>query len=121
MIYAETINAEDKVTSVLCLPVVGQGQSSLVGADWICIALGFESGYVRFYTDDCTLLLEQKLHDERVVSLRCQSQHSPRPDISAELKNEEIYVHYPTNVCILNGASFFNGLRRCRENLTKSE
>lgn len=88
-----------------------------VGPDWTCIVIGFESGYVRFYTDNCVLLLQEQMHDERVVSLKCQSQHSPRPDLNSDLRVEEVYVQYPTNICILGGGTLFTTLRSCRSQL----
>ncbi|XP_022917832.2 rab3 GTPase-activating protein non-catalytic subunit [Onthophagus taurus] len=110
----------DVITSVLCLPVVSHGQtSSQVGPDWTCIAVGFQSGYIRFYTEDCMLLLEEQFHNEAVISIKCQSQHSPRPDITGDLKPEEIYVQYSTNICVINGQNLFVTLRNCRSYLAK--
>ncbi|KRT79269.1 hypothetical protein AMK59_8750 [Oryctes borbonicus] len=71
--------------------------------------------------EDCTLLLEEQLHNESVVSLKCQSQHSPRPDISPELKPEELYVQYVNNVCVINGGSLFTALRSCRSYLARRQ
>ncbi|GJQ87312.1 hypothetical protein Trydic_g17361 [Trypoxylus dichotomus] len=119
--FNEAVDLHDTITSVLCLPVVTQSSSSQVGPDWTCIALGFESGYVRFYMEDCTLLLEEQLHNDSVVSLKCQSQHNPRPDISPELKPEELYVQYTNNVCVINGSNLFTTLRNCRSYITRRE
>lgn len=91
-----------------------------VSVDWTCIIIGYESGYVRFYTENGTLLLEEQLHSESVIGIKCQSQHSPRPDINFELKPEEIYIQYNSCVCILNGANLFPILRNCRQHLKQS-
>lgn len=88
-----------------------------VGPDWTCIVLGFESGSVRFYTEKCDLLLYEQLHNETVSSLRCQSQHSPRPDINTEFRVEELYVSYPSCVCVIAGNALFASLRTSRTQL----
>lgn len=98
---------------------MGLSQSSQVGPDWTCIVVGFESGFVRFYTENCGLLLEEQLHNESVIAVKCQSQHSPRPDISSEIKPEELYVHYASNVCVINGPNLFSSLRDCRSHMAK--
>lgn len=88
-----------------------------VGPDWICIALGFESGNVRFYTDNGQLLFQEQIHYERVCGIKCQSQHSPRPDINSMLQPEEVYVQYPNTICVIAGSNLFSTLRNCRSQL----
>lgn len=90
-----------------------------MGPDWTCIVVGYESGYVRFYTENCTLLFEEQIHDEPVTALKCQSQHSPRPDISIDLKPEELYIVYNSNVCIVDGPNLFKILKNLRSQLAK--
>ncbi|KAK5645471.1 hypothetical protein RI129_006771 [Pyrocoelia pectoralis] len=117
ILFSGCIDNEDSITAVLCLPVVIQSQSSQVGPEWICVVIGFESGTVRFFTEDCKLLLSEQFHSERVCNLKCQSQHSPRPDLNIELKPEEIYVQYTHNICNINGNQLFTILRSCRSQL----
>ncbi|KAJ8932772.1 hypothetical protein NQ314_014475 [Rhamnusium bicolor] len=93
-----SIHEYDKVKAILCLPIVGQSQNSHIGPDWTCILIGYDSGFVRFYTDNCELLMEEQFHNENITNINCQSQHSPRPDISPDLHPEEIYIQYQTNV-----------------------
>lgn len=88
--------------------------------EWTCIAIGYESGYLRFYTENCSLLLEEQLHNECIVSIKCQSQHSPRPDINFELKPEEIYVQYINCICIINGPNLFGILNNYKKQLNQS-
>ncbi|KAK4875899.1 hypothetical protein RN001_012321 [Aquatica leii] len=122
ILFSGCIDNDDPIRAVLCLPVVVQTHSSQVGPEWICIVVGFESGFVRFYTDDCQLLLSEQFHTERVCNIKCQSQHSPRPDLNFELKLEEIYVQYPTVICNVNGGQLFPTLRNCHDQLgTKSD
>ncbi|KAF5291197.1 hypothetical protein FQA39_LY14439 [Lamprigera yunnana] len=111
--FSGTVVNDDPIRAILCLPVVIQSQSSQVGPEWVCIAVGFESGFVRFYTDNCQLLLSEQFHTEKVYNIKCQSQHSPRPDLNFELKPEEVYVQYANIVCIINGNQLFTTLRNC--------
>lgn len=37
------------ITSVICLPLISLGKAS--GPDWTCIAVGYNTGFVRFYTE----------------------------------------------------------------------
>lgn len=46
----------ETITAVIVLPVVSSNQnkskkSSNVAPEWTCIAVGFSSGFIRFYTD----------------------------------------------------------------------
>nr|CAI5849691.1 unnamed protein product [Callosobruchus analis] len=112
--HSSTVHNYDKVKAILCLPVLGESQHSHVGPDWTCILVGYDSGYVRFYTESCELLLEEQFHNENIKNVKCQSQHSPRPDISPDLHPEEIYVQYQSCICILSGPQLFPHLKTCR-------
>lgn len=37
------------ITSVICLPLISLGKAS--GPDWTCIAVGYNTGFIRFYTE----------------------------------------------------------------------
>lgn len=117
--YSNSIHEYDKVKAVLCVPIVGNSQSSHVGPDWTCIILGYDSGYVRFYTENCNLLFEEQFHSENITSIKCQSQHSPRPDISPDLHVEELYIQYQSNLCIVSGQQLFGNLKNLRSNLAR--
>lgn len=121
IVFAGVPEENDPISAVLCLPIVGQSQSSHVGPDWTCVVLGFDSGHVRFYTEKCELLLYERLHDETVSGLKCQSQHSPRPDINSELRVEELYAIYPSCICVTGGNVLFTSLRSCRSQLAVGE
>lgn len=57
MIFSEWI------TSIVCLPLLSLGKvSSGTNPDWTCIIVGFNTGYVRFYTEvgifcNCDILM----------------------------------------------------------------
>lgn len=90
-------------------------------ADWTCILVGFDSGYLRFYTDNCDLLLEEQFHCENITSIKCRSQHNPRPDIAPDLHPEEIYVQYQSAVCVIPGNQIFPVLKTCRSELAQGK
>lgn len=87
----------------------------------ICLFLGYDSGYVRFYTERCDLLMEEQFHNENITNIKCQSQHSPRPDVSPELHPEELYIQYQSNICVLNGQQLFENLKNCRSQLARGK
>lgn len=74
---------------------------------------------MRFYTDNCELLLEEQFHNEVITSIKCRSQHNPRPDIAPDLHPEEVYVQYQSTVCVIAGNQLFPVLRVCRGELAK--
>lgn len=49
MVYYDREN----ITSVLCVPIKSLQKSSQGMPDWICIILGFDTGFVRMYTVVC--------------------------------------------------------------------
>ncbi|KAK9507453.1 hypothetical protein O3M35_007305 [Rhynocoris fuscipes] len=117
-----TEELSEKITSVLCLPIAGQGKlSAHCGADWTAVAVGFSSGAVRFYTEKGGLLLSEVLHDEEVTSLKFQSyQPSPNPQLMpAQL--DELHVTYKTVVCSVHGLALCNTLKACRNQLARLE
>lgn len=43
----------EQITSIVCLPIasINTKLSTHCSPDWFCIAIGFSSGYVKFYTE----------------------------------------------------------------------
>ncbi|KAG5866224.1 hypothetical protein JTB14_033440 [Gonioctena quinquepunctata] len=115
--YSGSIHEYDKVKALVCLPIVGVNGSTHIGPDWTCILVGFDSGHVRCYTENCELLFEEQFHAENITTIRCQSQHNPRPDISPDLHQEEIHVQYQSTLCVLSGPQLVSILRKCRSEL----
>lgn len=81
--------------------------------------MGFQSGFIKFYTDNCKLLFSERLHDERVVNIKCQSQNMHLEN--SELRPEEIYIHYPSCVCMYQGTQLFPALRNFRSQLARGK
>ncbi|KAL0113487.1 hypothetical protein PUN28_012561 [Cardiocondyla obscurior] len=111
-----TKEASEWVTSVICLPLISLGKAA--GPDWTCIAVGYSTGFVRFYTETGALLLEEQIHNESVLGIKCQSFCLPRHAGDAG-SSEEIYILYNSGVCILQGFPLFSTLRACRNHLAK--
>ncbi|KAL1121962.1 hypothetical protein AAG570_003370, partial [Ranatra chinensis] len=111
----------EQITCVLCLPVAASGrQSSHSGADWTCIAVGFSSGAIRFYTETGSLLVSEVLHDGPIVSIKCQC-FQPARFASDPQQMEELYVVYPYVVCCVRGFSLCNTLKACRNQLARGD
>ncbi|OXU28898.1 hypothetical protein TSAR_008176 [Trichomalopsis sarcophagae] len=114
-----TFKQNEWITSVICLPLISHGKASAgISTDWTCIAVGLNTGFLKFYTETGGLLLEEQLHNESIVNIKCQSHHSARH--SGDTGNtEEIYVLYNTVVCILQGFPLFSTLRAYRNHLAR--
>ncbi|XP_015586731.1 rab3 GTPase-activating protein non-catalytic subunit isoform X2 [Cephus cinctus] len=107
------------ITSVACLPLISLGKASAgSGPDWTCIAVGFSTGFIRFYAETGPLLVEEQLHSEAVLGIKCQSYSAPRHAGDTSL-SEEVYVSYSSAVCILQGFPLFSTLRACRNHLAR--
>lgn len=119
--FSGSIHDYDKVKAVLCLPVVDQNGNTIIGPDWTCLLVAFDSGFVRFYTESCQLLFEEQFHCENITNVKCQSQHGPRPDIAMNLQPEEIYIQYQSNIVVINGQQLFPFLKSCRSQLAKGD
>lgn len=111
--YSGCIHEYDKVKAVLCVCVVDPNGNSRLGSDWNCIIVGFDSGHVRFYTENCDLLYEEQFHAENITTIKCRSQHNPRSDLLPNLHPEEIYIQYQSTICVLKGPQLFSTLRQC--------
>ncbi|KAK7862418.1 hypothetical protein R5R35_008896 [Gryllus longicercus] len=111
---------DDVVTAVLCLPLFAHGKSFHCGPDWTCIAVGFSSGYVRFYTEMGNLLAQEILHTDPVIHLKCQSYEMTRSSTAQE-QTEEVYVMYKSVLCVLGGFGLFQTLRACRSQVARAK
>ncbi|XP_076244895.1 rab3 GTPase activating protein isoform X2 [Calliopsis andreniformis] len=107
------------ITSVICLPLLSLGKASGgTNPDWTCIIVGFSTGFIRFYTETGALLLEEQLHKEPVIGLKCQS-FRPAKHAGDTGLGEEVHVIYNSVVCILQGFPLFSTLRACRNHLAR--
>nr|XP_054933764.1 rab3 GTPase-activating protein non-catalytic subunit-like isoform X2 [Dermacentor andersoni] len=108
----------DSVCAMLCLPMSSQKRSYQGGPDWTCIVVGFKSGHVHMYTEDGRLLLNQLLHEEPVLSLKCQTYVARRFSGFGE-QQDEVRVTYPHAIVCLEGFGLFQTLRACRNQLAR--
>uniref|UniRef100_A0A182NQE9 Rab3 GTPase-activating protein regulatory subunit n=1 Tax=Anopheles dirus TaxID=7168 RepID=A0A182NQE9_9DIPT len=98
------------ITSVLCTPIVGQGQSSQTMVDFSYIIVGLDDGRVLFYGENGTLIHTQIFHQEPIQAIKAQS---------GKHINEELYVLYPSCSVILQGAQVFPLLRSLRQQINR--
>uniref|UniRef100_A0A182ILN3 Rab3-GAP regulatory subunit N-terminal domain-containing protein n=1 Tax=Anopheles atroparvus TaxID=41427 RepID=A0A182ILN3_ANOAO len=98
------------ITSILCTPIVGQGQSSQSMVDFSYIIVGLDSGEVLFYGENGTLIHSQIFHQEPIQALKAQS---------GKHINEELYVMYPSCSVILQGSQVFPLLRSLRQQINR--
>ncbi|XP_025154199.1 rab3 GTPase-activating protein non-catalytic subunit isoform X2 [Harpegnathos saltator] len=114
--HGEVVKEQNEwITSVICLPLISLGKAS--GPDWTCITIGYNTGFVRFYTETGAMLLEEQIHNESILGIKCQSSCSVKHgDVGY---NEEIYILYNSGVCILQGFPLFSTLRACRNHLAR--
>nr|XP_040223848.2 rab3 GTPase-activating protein regulatory subunit [Anopheles coluzzii] len=98
------------ITSVLCTPIVGQGQSSQTMVDFSYIMVGLDDGQVLFYGENGTLIHSQTFHQEPVQAIKAQS---------GKHINEELYVQHPSCTVILQGAQVFPLLRSLRQQINR--
>ncbi|XP_050071788.1 rab3 GTPase-activating protein regulatory subunit [Anopheles maculipalpis] len=98
------------ITSILCTPIVGQGQSSQTMVDFSYIIVGLDDGQVLFYGENGTLVHSQIFHPEPIQAIKAQS---------GKHINEELYVLYPSCSVILQGAQVFPLLRSLRQQINR--
>ncbi|CAG9859930.1 unnamed protein product [Phyllotreta striolata] len=110
--YKGLIHDYDKVKAVLCLTIPGQSADSKLTTDLNCIIIGYDSGYIRCYTENCDLLFEEQFHAENIVTMSCKMQKNAKTIPSLK----EIYIQYQSILCTLNGQQLVSILRNCDVN-----
>ncbi|XP_025425417.1 rab3 GTPase-activating protein non-catalytic subunit isoform X2 [Sipha flava] len=124
-VWSNTITEanNEQITSVICLPIaeVNTKLSTHCSPDWFCIAIGFSSGFVKFYTEDGDLLLSQLFHNSAVMKLRCQSHQPAKLNPPTVEQPEEIAILYSTVICTIVGTVFINSLRSCKNQLARKK
>ncbi|WAR19500.1 RBGPR-like protein [Mya arenaria] len=112
-------NSEEQVTAVMCLPLASQKRSTQGGPDWTCVLLGFSSGFLRFYTETGTLLLSQKLHNEPVQKLKCNT-YTPKRYLGIAEQHEELVILYKRVLVTIDGFSLYQALKACRNQVARA-
>ncbi|XP_055641672.1 rab3 GTPase-activating protein non-catalytic subunit [Toxorhynchites rutilus septentrionalis] len=97
------------ITSVLCVPIVGQGNSQTI-VDFSYILVGLDSGQVLFYGEQGTLIHSQLFHQEAVQSIKAQS---------GKHVHEEVHVYYASCVVIIQGLQLFPMLRSFKQQISR--
>ncbi|XP_043278054.1 rab3 GTPase-activating protein non-catalytic subunit isoform X2 [Venturia canescens] len=113
------IKENEWITSLACLPLISLAKAGAVNSpDWTCIVVGFNTGFLRFYTETGALLIEEQLENEPILGIKCQS-HSPPRHVGQPGISEEIHILYKSVVCVLPGFALFSTLRACRNHLAR--
>lgn len=109
----------ETITSVLCLPLASQKRSLEGSPDWTCVVVGFSSGYVRIYTENGMLLINQIFCEEPVVHLKCTTYAPPRNNREGE-RAEEICILYSQSLVLIDGFSFYQALKACKNQAARA-
>ncbi|XP_023244121.1 rab3 GTPase-activating protein non-catalytic subunit-like [Centruroides sculpturatus] len=117
--YGDYLTHDDYITSLLCLPIASQKKTLSGGVDWTCIVVGFNSGYVRIYTEKAELLLSQLLHEEPVNKLKCQNCPPSKSSFLSDHQADELLIVYGSVVVSVDGFSLLQTLRACRSQLAR--
>ena len=83
--------------------------------EWTSIIVGFNTGNIRIYTENGTLLITQMFHDDKVIKLKCRTYESPRY-IGWITQPEELEILYSNNILVcLDGSNLYHYLRAARK------
>ncbi|XP_067941814.1 rab3 GTPase-activating protein non-catalytic subunit-like [Watersipora subatra] len=103
----------EMITCVFGLPIISHKRSSEGLPEWTCIVVGFNTGHVRMYSETGTKVLDQMLHNESVVAIKCKTYSPPRYPGSNDL-TEELSILYETAIVSIEGFGLFHTLRACK-------
>ena len=125
LISTETEDTGDESTDTVAISLLlppparnGNGEGEPLLAD--VFAVGFTSGFLRIYSQDGLLLLEQQLHEEPVRKIRCfTSCHAmgTNPRVPAS-DQESILLLYSSSVVCISGSAL---AASCRSGLEAGE
>ena len=117
------LDASEAITCLACIPLISQKKSNEGSVDWTAIIVGFSSGTVRIYTENGQLILAQKLSEEPVVSIVCNSFYSPSTQGKRKLGDldhtDEMMVCFPKSVVYIEGFALYQSLRAARNHLAR--
>ena len=114
------VSDSDSITSILCIPLASQQRSSEGNPDWTSIISGFQTGYIRIYMTDGTLLLSQFLHDAPVLTIKLKTRQVYQNSETAD-QVDELVILYPGAIVTIDGFSLYQSLRACRSQLAKAQ
>jgi len=113
-------NENEKICSVLILPLISLKQTSNGCCDWTCFVVSFSSGYFRVYAENGSQLFSQLFHDTPVIEMKCSTfdrwahiSHSGE----AVQKDEVTVLHEGNTLVVIDGFSLFQTMRACRSQL----
>jgi len=101
--------AEEQLTSILVLPVLS---SRTTQSSWHVTIAGFNSGYVRFYTETGQLLLEKAFHDSPVKRIGVQAMPEGKhfTQVLHSQAVQELVIVYASMVATVSAGDLFSTL-----------
>ncbi|XP_045164449.2 rab3 GTPase-activating protein non-catalytic subunit-like [Mercenaria mercenaria] len=112
-------DAGENITALLSLPLASQKRSTQGAPDWTCVLVGFNTGFVRMYTETGALLLSQKLHTGGVLKLKCNT-YTPRRYLGIAEQHEELLILYTRALVTIDGFSLYQALKACRNQVARA-
>ena len=109
----------EKITSILFVPLISQQKSAGGIPDWTCLIVGFTSGFIRIYTETGGLLISQLFHEEPVIGIKCQT--FALGENGEHDQADEILVVYKSAVVLIDAFVLYQTLRSCRNQLAKAQ
>ena len=103
------LKAEEQLTSILVLPVLS---SRITQSSWHVTIAGFNSGYVRFYTETGQLLLEKAFHDSPVKRIGVQAMPEGKhfTQVLHSQAVQELAIVYASMVATVSAGDLFSTL-----------
>jgi len=110
------LSEDESISSVLCLPVISQGRAN---SSWNCAAVGFDSGFVRIYTDSGKLLVQKAFHTSPVTNIKVQTTPDSKHFTSVIYSQSvsELLLIYDRQVVTVSGTDLFETLTANRSEL----
>lgn len=109
------------ITAVCVIPIASQKKSGEGLLEWTCIFVGFNSGRLRMYTENGTLLTTQIFHANTIKKIKCRT-YEPAKYLGWIQQPEEIEILYGDNVLVcIDGCNMFHFLGALRKYAASSE
>jgi len=110
------LSEDETITSILCLPVISQGRAS---SSWNCTAVGFDSGFLRIYTDSGKLLVQKAFLNSPLTNIKVQTTPDSKHFTSVIYSQSvsELILVYDRQVVTVSGTDLFEALTLNRTEL----
>ncbi|KAG9510608.1 Rab3 GTPase-activating protein non-catalytic subunit [Fragariocoptes setiger] len=113
----DLFTSKDRITSILCLPIMSGQRTGLGTVDWTVLIVGFATGHVRFFNEQSSCLICLKFCDEPVVGLSCQTmKHHPYAisECHYATLTDELTIVYKSYAIVIDGFTLYENLKFAR-------